>query len=186
MKTLSLYPVEAIDHLVLPSDFTGASLNTPVLELVNDFKHSPPAIIDANTPATGALEMMHHEHAKLKLVVDEKGELVGLIGLEQLSGQSMIRQVANGNSRHEIQVADLMRPRKQLKALAYQQLQESTIADVIAALKSSGEQYCLIIERDSHHIRGVISAQDIAERLHISLDINKAPTFLNIFDSLIS
>ncbi|WP_298721189.1 CBS domain-containing protein [uncultured Oceanisphaera sp.] len=186
MKTLPLYAVENTDHLVLPSDFDGADLNTPALELVNDFKHSAPDIIDADTPASDTLAMMQHEHSRLKLVVDSKGKLVGLIGLEQLSGQTIMRRVANGDLRHEILVSDLMRPREQLKALAYQQLQSCTIADVVATLQHSGESYCLIVERHSHQIRGVISAEDIAERLHIPLNINKAPTFLNIFDSLSS
>lgn len=186
MKTLPLYAVANTDHLVLPSDFNGADLNTPALELVNDFKHSAPAIIDADTSAADTLEMMQHEHSRLKLVVDNTGKLVGLIALEQLSGQAIMRRVANGDLRHEILVSDLMYPREQLKALAYQQLQTCTIANVIATLQHSGESYCLIVERHSHQIRGVISAEDIAERLHIPLNINKTPTFLNIFGSISS
>jgi DeoR family transcriptional regulator, catabolite repression regulator len=55
---------------------------------------------------------------------------------------------------------------------------------VLNTLQHNGEQHCLVIDTDSHHIRGVISASDIASRLHIPVHIEKAPTFLNIFDRM--
>lgn len=184
MKTLALFNVEAIDHLVQPEEFIGTSLKSPALSIVSDFKHSQPTIIDAHTSAAEAEDIMLREHVRLKLVVDQDNEMIGLIPLESLSGQSIMRHMAKGTNRTDISVADLMAPRSQLKALAYQQLQDCTIADVINTLQSNGEQYCLVIDRESHHIRGVISAQDIAKRLHMPVHINKAPTFLSIFDSL--
>lgn len=184
MKTLSLYTVDAADHLVHPRHFGHTHLHSPAMELVEDFSHSTPEVIDADTPAAHTQEIMLHEHSRFKLVVDNEGELVGLVEQEQLSGPAMLRRVANGDLRHEVTVSDLMRPREQLKALAYEQLQSCTIGDVITTLQHSGESYCLVVDRDHHQIRGVISARDLAERLHIDLDISKVPTFLNIFDSL--
>ncbi|PSJ46650.1 histidine kinase [Zobellella endophytica] len=183
MKTLPLYAVEATDHLVQPADFTGAYLDSPALSLLSDFKHSQPTMIDADTRAADALEMMQHDHTRLKLVVDDRDELLGLIQLEQLSHQAIIRQVAKGDARHDILVTDLMLPRDKIKSFSYQQLEHSTIADVIHTLQSSGEQYCLVIDRESHQIRSVISVQDIAQRLHMPLDIRKTPTLLNIVDT---
>ncbi|MEH8016421.1 CBS domain-containing protein [Rheinheimera muenzenbergensis] len=184
MKTLALYSVENIDHLVQPADFSGTTLQSPALSVVNDFKHSEPNMIDAGTAAREALQMMQREHSKLKLVVDSGGELVGLLPVEQLSEQAMMRHIAFGTSRDDIRVADLMRPRERIKALAYQQLQHCSISDVVNTLQSSGEQHCVVIDRENHQIRGVISAQDIARRLKMPLAIQQAPTFLHIFDSL--
>lgn len=184
MKTLALYSVENIDHLVQPADFSGTTLQSPALTVVTDFKHHEPNMIDANTGARDALQMMQHEHSKLKLVVDKNGELVGLLALEQLSEQAMMRHIAFGSSRDDICVADVMRPRERIKALAYQQLQHCSISDVVNTLQSSGEQHCVVIDRENHQIRGVISAQDIARRLKIPLQIQQTPTFLHIFDSL--
>ncbi|SEI07703.1 CBS domain-containing protein [Rheinheimera pacifica] len=184
MKTLALYSVEAIDHLVQPTDFDGMTLNSPALTVVTDFKHSQPNVVAASTTAREALDMMQQEQTKLKLVVDHDAELVGLLHLDQLSDQSIMRRIAFGDSRDDITVADLMRPRERIKALAYQQLQHCSIADVVNTLQSSGEQHCVVIDRESHQIRGVISAQDIARRLRMQLHIQQAPTFLHIFDSL--
>lgn len=184
MRTLPLYAVEAIDHLVQPADFDGIDLASPALSLLNDFKHSHPTIVDADTPAAEVLEMMSHDHTRLKLVVDTHDELVGLIHIDQLSAQEIMRRVEKGGSRNDILVSDLMLPRARIRALSYQQLEHCRIMDVIHTLQSSGEQHCLVIDRESHQIRGVIWAQDVAERLHITLNIQKAPTFLNIFDSM--
>ena len=184
MKTLALYAVEAIDHLVQPADFDGTTLNSPALAVVTDFKHSQPNMLSAAAKARDALTMMQQEHSRLKLVVDNSGELVGLLHLEQLSEQALMRHVAFGANRDDICVADVMRPRERIKALAYQQLQHCSIADVVNTLQSSGEQHCVVVDRQSHQIRGVISAQDIARRLKVQLNIAQAPTFLHIFDSL--
>ncbi len=184
MKTLALYSVENIDHLVQPADFDGTTLQSPALAVVTDFKHNEPNMIDGHTAARDALHMMQREHSKLKLVVDQQGELVGLLPVEQLSEQAMMRHIAFGASRDDIRVTDVMRPRERIKALAYQQLQHCSISDVVNTLQSSGEQHCVVIDRENHQIRGVISAQDIARRLKIPLHIQQAPTFLHIFDSL--
>ncbi|MDX3772580.1 CBS domain-containing protein [Chromatiaceae bacterium AAb-1] len=184
MKTLSLFAVEPIDHLVQPEEFAGPQLDSPAINIVTDFRHSQPTTINYAASAADALDTMQHENVRLKLVVDQDNEMIGLITLESLSDQSIMRHVANGTNRNDISVSDLMTPRSHLKALAYEQLQHCTIADIVNTLQSNGEQYCLVIDRESHHIRGVISAQDIAKRLHIPLQIHKAPTFLSIFDSL--
>jgi len=184
MKTLALYAVEAIDHLVQPADFEGATLSSPALSVVTDFKHSQPNMINASTSAADALEMMQQEQSKLKLVIDKEGELVGLLHIDQLSDQAIMRRIAFGQNRNDILVADVMRPRERIKALAYQQLKHCTIGDLVNTLQSSGEQHCVVIDRESHQIRGIISAQDIAKRLRMKLHIQQQPTFLHIFDNL--
>ena len=102
MKTLALYAVEAIDHLVQPADFDDTTLSSPALSVVTDFKHSLPNMISATSSASDALEMMQQEQSKLKLVVDNDGEMVGLLHLEQLSDQAIMRRVAFGDSRDDI------------------------------------------------------------------------------------
>jgi CBS domain containing-hemolysin-like protein len=184
MKTLALYPVEAIDHLVQPADFDGTTLSSPALSVVTDFKHSQPNMISATSTARDALEMMQQEKTKLKLVIDNYGELAGLLHIDQLSDQALMRRVASGSSRDDILVSDVMRPRERIKALAYQQLLHCSIGDVVNTLQSCGEQHCMVVDRASHQIRGVISSQDIARRLRIQLHIQQKPTFLHIFDSL--
>ncbi len=184
MKKLALFNLDAVDQLMQPTDFAETTLQSPALSVFTDFKQSQPTMIAGTTCAAQALTMMQQEHSQLKLVVDSHNVLIGLIHIEQLSEQAIMRQVIYGAKRHEITVSDLMRPRDKIKALAYQQLQNCTIADLVNTLQSSGEQYCVVVDRDRHHIRGLIHAQDLARRLRMPLAIRQQPTFLRIFDSL--
>ncbi|KKO44815.1 histidine kinase [Arsukibacterium ikkense] len=184
MKKLALFPVEPIDHLVQPGQFDQAKLTSPALQLVSDFKQSQPDMINDAVAASDVLALMQLERCKLKLVVDEHGELSGIIHLEQLSDQAIMRRVALGDNRQEIKVADLMQPRQRIKALAWQQLQHCTVADVLNTLQSTGEQHCVVVDRETHQIRGVISAQDIARRLQLPWHNRQAPTFLQLFDNI--
>lgn len=185
MRKLTVYTVDHIDHLVQPTEFSDTTLASPALQIFSDFRHSAPAILDAETKALEALDMMKHEHSTLKLVVDANREMVGLISTEQLSSQNIMQHVSKDVKASDLQVADLMRPRENILALSYQQIQYCTVGDVLNTLQHNGEQYCVVIDLDNHQIRGVISASEISGRLHLPpLEINKQPTFLNIFDRL--
>lgn len=185
MRTLTTYHIDQIDHLIQPNEFADMSLKSPALHILNDFKTNPPAILDADTKALDALEMMKHEHSALKLVVDAKQEMVGILSTAELSSQNIMQHVSKDVKAADLSVGDLMRPRDNLMALSYQQLQYCTVGDVLNTLQHCGEAYCAVIDIEQHQIRGVISAREIASRLHIPpVDITRQPNFLNIFDRL--
>jgi CBS domain containing-hemolysin-like protein len=77
-----------------------------------------------------------------------------------------------------------MRHRTSLRSIDITDLQGASVGDVIHTLQENGEQHCLVIDRKSHHIRGMISASDIARRLHLPVIIEQTPTFASIFGSL--
>jgi CBS domain containing-hemolysin-like protein len=186
MKHLTLYPLDANDHLVQPNECHSHELNTAAIHWLTDFQQHQPSLLEAGTLATEALMMLEREHSKLKLVVDANEELIGLVSPQQLSAQSIMRRVVMGEARDEITVRDLMLPRSRLKALAYQDLLHSTISDVLSNLQREGEAFCLVLDRDSHQIRGVLSSEVIAERLQLPLKVTPAPTFLQLFDSVLA
>ena len=185
MRKLNVYTVDHIDHLIQPTEFADTTLKSPALQIFNDFRHSAPAILDAETNALEALDMMTHEHCSFKLVVDAHKEMIGLISTEQLSSQNIMQHVSKDLKASELQVVDLMRHRDNMIALSYQQIQYCTVGDVLNTLQHNGESFCVVIDLENHQIRGVISARDIASRLHLPpLEIERQPTFLNIFDRL--
>ncbi len=182
MRKLNVYTVDHIDHLVQPSEFHDTTLTSPALQIFNDFKVAAPAIVDADTPALEASEMMKHEHATIKLVGDAKQELIGLISTAELSTQNIMQHVSKDVKAADLLVSDLMRRREDIIALSYQQLQHCSVGDVLNTLQHNGEPYCVVIDLDSHQIRGVISAREIATRLHVPAPvIEPNPTFLSIF-----
>ena len=107
------------------------------------------------------------EGVTAKLVVNKHRELVGLITEERLYERCiLVAQTAQGVARHELTVADMMRPRAVIPALDYETLKYATVSDLVNTLREAGEEYCLVLDRAQHHIRGLIAVADIAERLH--------------------
>lgn len=184
MKKLRMFSLDSIDHLLQPYEVDDVSLDSPALLVFTDFKKSQPLMIDANTGAAEAEHEMRKAHVKLKFVVDTSLEMVGIVSFRDLSSEAVIKAVADGVSRDDISVADLMRPRSKLRSLDVAELEEATVGDVIHTLQENGEQHCLVTDQIHHHIRGLISASDVARRLHLPVIIEQSPTFASIFDNL--
>jgi len=65
-------------------------------------------------------------------------------------------------------------------------VKKASISDVIDILQDNGEQHCLMIDREKHHIRGVFSASDISRKLHLPIDIQEKSSFYRVFASALS
>lgn len=184
MKKIHLMSLDNVEHLVQPEDFNEITTNSPALTIFTDFKQHLPLVIDADTPAMQADYLMKKAHVRLKLVVDENDELIGTISLQELNEQHIQILQNQGLDRDDINVRDLMIPRAQQKVVDYQQLVDATIGDVLDALQKNGTLHCLVVDRDQHQIRGIISASDIARRLHIPVEIATPTTFVDIFKAV--
>ncbi len=184
MKKINLMSLDNIEHLVQPEDFNEITSNSPAVTIFTDFKQHLPLVIDADTPAMQADYMMKKAHVRLKLVVDDKNEMIGTISLQELNEQHIQILQNQGIDRQAITVRDLMIPRSQQKVVSYQQLADASIGDVLDALQTNGSLHCLVVDTDQHQIRGIISASDIARRLHIPVEIAAPTTFVDIFKAV--
>ncbi len=181
MATLKLMDTDAINHLVQPEEFNDIDLDSSALTIFTDFKNYHPSIIEGSIPAVEAELLMRKSHLQLALVVDSASEFVGTIDIQKLNDQSLMPLITKGSARDEILVSDLMVPRHKVKALEFQTLEHSSIADIIAVLREEGEQQCLVVDFDKHQIRGLISTGDLSRRLHIPIEITRPATFSEIF-----
>lgn len=181
MKNITLYNADHTDHLIWPSDFQEVSASSTALSVFTDFRQHEPAIIDADTKALDAEQIMRRSHQRLKLVLNGQGEFVGILSLEDLSDHELIKKVANGHNRNELTVTDMMQRRDRLKVLDYHDLEVMTVAEVLDLLKQYGDEHCLVVEREQHEIRGIISAREIARLLNIPLSISRPPKFAEVY-----
>lgn len=184
MQNITLFPVDSVAHLVQPEEFDNLGLNSPAVEFFTDFKKHRPLTIEGSTLAVDVEMLMRKAHVRLKLVIDSNDEFIGIISTEELSEQNFMIRVANGEGRNEITVSDMMCPRHAILALDLEQLERSSIDDILTTLKRHGHQHCLVVDRRHNHIRGLISASDVARRLHMPIKIEKVPTFVDIFRSI--
>lgn len=180
-RILPLHAMTSADHLVSPEEYADVGLDSPALSLFTDFRRHEPFVIDGWTSAVEAERFMRQSHTRLRLVVDHQGEFIGTVTLDDLSERRLIQRVAAGESRYDIRVMDLMTHRHQLRAMAYRDLTQARVRDVIDTLSQRGERHCLVLDVHDHAIRGLIAASDVARRLHMDLRLDPAPTFARIF-----
>jgi len=176
--------VNNVAHMVQPEEFNELGMNSPAIEFFTDFKKHRPWTIEGSTLAVDVELLMRKAHVRMKLVVDANNEFIGVVSTEELSEQNFLIRIANGERRNDITVSDMMSPRHAILALDIEQLARSNISDIINTLNRHGHQHCLVVDRRHNHIRGLISASDVARRLHMPIRIEKVPTFVDIFKSI--
>lgn len=172
MKALNVYRLDPVDHLVQPQEFSDINEQSPALSLMTDYRVHQPHFVSAEASAVGVAKLMAMEGVDSKLVVDRKREFIGLLTADGLSEQYiLVAQTLRGVGRNELSASDMMLPRSSIPALDYEALNDATVGNLVDALKAAGEHYCLVLDRHRHHIRGLISVRDIADRLHRPVNI---------------
>ena len=185
MKNLSVFALAAEDHLVQPEEFNDVQSHTSALAILTDFRSHKAHMVSAHLEATEALEVMLAEDVKIKLVVDDSREFIGVISVDDLSAHNMmLKQMSRHLTREELLVSDLMHQRQNIRAIAVAEFQKASVGDVVSTLKKTHQEYLLVVDTDARHIRGIVSARDIARRLHCPVDIEKELTFVDIFSAV--
>lgn len=185
MKNLSVFALAANDHLVQPEEFEDIHSSTSALAILTDFRNHKPHMVDSHLEASEALEVMLAEDVKIKLVVDDRKEFVGVISVDDLSDHNLLlKQMELRVKRDELLVCDLMHSRASIRAISVDEFKRVTVADVVATLQKAHQEYLLVVDTDAHHIRGIVSARDISRRLHHPIHIEKELTFVDIFSAV--
>ncbi len=177
MKKLNVYSVDVIDHLVQPDEFDDITPESSALTILTDFKAHRPHVVEAHIPAAEAAERMLQESVTFKLVVDRHNEFIGVVSIDDLSGQSiLLTQITSGLARAEVLVSDLMHSRESIRAINYDEFKHSSVADIIYTMQRHGQEYYIVVDRDQHHIRGVVSSAEISRRLHSPVFVERRPS----------
>jgi CBS domain containing-hemolysin-like protein len=180
MNKLTFYKADTSDELAQPTQTDSITIHSPALLVFTDFKNVSPLVIESSVSASEAERLMQASHVRLKMVVDKRNHFLGVVSLDDLNNQEVIKRISQGFRREELTVSDFMRSRDMLMAFSYSELLNASIQDVIDALQASGQQHCLVVDREKHDIRGIISASDIARKLKLPIDIDKGSNFAKI------
>ena len=184
MNTIALIDAARVDQIASPendqADRGSLNLNSPALAVFTDFSVQEALVVEGETPILEAEAMMKHSHVRLKLVINRDQTFLGVLALEDIQEAELIKKVAEGYSRQELKVADLMRKRSELDMLDYDDLRRMTIGDLLTSLQDYQRQHCLVVDRDKGQIRGLVSASDIVRKLRIPRCIQKSPKFADL------
>jgi CBS-domain-containing membrane protein len=184
MKTLELFAVDDINTLAHPTQNQSLDTQSSALQFFTDFAKVQPLVIERNASAVEARQLMLKTHVRMKIVVDEDNNFIGIVSADDLIERHIVQKVAQGIKREEVPLCDFVRSKNQLQALAYSAIENATIGDVIRALQSSGQQHCLVVDQEKGLIRGVFSASDISRQLHLPIDIQQASSFYTVFRAI--
>lgn len=184
MKQLQFYEGLDVDRLIWPVSYNVLNVQSSAISVLDDFRQNQPTLISPDATAMDVELAMRREHVRLKVVVDEFERFLGIVTLEDLDHQEMLKRVAEGYHRSELKVRDFMHPRNSLRSFDYEELERASIQDVIEALQHSGQQLCLVVDHGRRAIRGVISARDIATRMGLPLDTQNRSSFVNVFQAI--
>lgn len=185
MNKLNLHSVSSVDELVYPDQTSGLSLDSSALKFFTDFQDNEPLVIDASVSAVDARQMMMSTHVRLKLVVNRENNFVGVITSQDLSEQNILRYtLADKSHLDDLVVADLMTRKRDLMALDLKEVEASSIADVVSLLKDNSQQHCLVVDDETHQIRGIFSASDISRKLRLPINIQEQSSFYRVFSAV--
>ncbi len=185
MKSLKFFPQHKNDHLIQPEEFYDLHPDSPAINLLSDFRQHKPHMIDSHLSASDALNMMLSEDVSLKIVVDVEKEFIGVLDRRYLTSENMLlKQLTLGLKPNELLVKDLMYPRVDMLAVDIDQLAQVKVGDLVSSLQRSHQEYLLVVDKGEHHIRGIVSAGEIARRLHQPIAIEKERTFADIFTAV--
>ena len=183
MKRLNLYPITEVDNLAWPEEMAGLTMASPALRFFTDFTKVKPLVIDSTLSAVEVKRLMQQTHVRLKFVLNDAGQFIGIVSLDDLIDRKIVQKVSEGNRRDDIALTELMTPKTDLKALDYQEVSKASILEVVRTLKDSGEQHCLVVDLNDHKIRGIFSASDISRKLHLPIDIQDKSSFYKVFST---
>jgi len=184
MRTLTLNSLAQVTSVKKPDIDTQVKLHTSALAVFTDFARHSPVLIDASASAVQVEELMHKAHVKLMLVVDQHEVFVGIISLADVGPDQIIREVASGKSRNEVAVADLMQSKSQLQALGLDDIRHATVAELLNTLREVSSQHILVLDEATQDICGLVSASDLARKLHIAVSPGTVPVFASLYHAV--
>lgn len=155
---------------ILPERVT---LNSPAIDVMTDLSRVAAATVDPNLPVDKAEERMKSARVRLLFVLSTRGDLLGLVTLNDLKGERPLRvQREMSVSHSEILVRDIMTPLERLEAITIEDVAQARVGDIIETLKRTGRQHALVLERTVHGpaIRGIFSARQIGRQLGMQID----------------
>jgi CBS domain containing-hemolysin-like protein len=164
----------SIRDIKRPSNVDVLSLQSPALAVLTDFTQQNPLMMEQNTSIDEAREIMKRTHTKLFLVIDVQESFRGVITLDDLVSEKVMKKMrASQLRRDELTVQSVMTPKNRLQAIDFKIFQQATVGDLLARMKKYGEQHMVVVDTSDDSIRGLVSAHGIARRMHSPVVINE-------------
>jgi CBS domain-containing protein len=145
------------------------TLASPALEVMTDLKRASPATIRPQAPLAGANQFMIARAVRLLIVVDEPGQVLGILSAADILGERAMRAATErGLRRDELTVADVMLPAEAAEVIALEDAAVARVGHVVETLRRAGRQHVLVVDAE-RKLRGIFSLSQVARQLGVPL-----------------
>jgi CBS domain containing-hemolysin-like protein len=166
-KELDSVFTSTIRDIQRPATMRPLSMHSPAMEVFIDFTKQQPLMLEQNTTIEVARQMMKSMQSTLFLVIDSHESFQGVISLDDMVSEQVTKLIAQSRLRwNELTVEQVMTPRSDLRAIDFEEVKLANIGDLVAAMRKFGERHLIVIDKQNRSLRGVISAHNIARRMH--------------------
>ena len=161
------------------------NLDSPAADVMTDLSYIPAVTVDTQSAVDAAEQRMIARGVRLLLVVDPEDRVLGLVTASDILGEKPMKVLrAQGGTRRDVLVRDIMTPRERLEVLTMTQVGTAAVGSVVATLRRSGRQHALVVEDSeggAEQVRGIFSVTQIARQLGIAIQTPEvARTFAEI------
>lgn len=147
-------------------------LTSSALKVLNSFTKKDPLRAHYSTTIVDALKQTNSCCSDFILVVDNEDKLLGITSSADLqSSKIMILAQRLNLHREEITLHDVMTPLSSLAGVSLQSISYASIGDALQTMEHQGMMF-LLVTSAKKEICGLISAREIAKKLHIPVNIN--------------
>lgn len=150
-----------------PAAMRPLNMHSPAMEVFTDFTRQQPLMVEQSSTIDQARELMMRTHTKLLLVIDSHEAFQGVLSPDCLMLARVMKLMAQSRLLwNELTVEQVMTPRSHLRAIDFTEFQLANVGDLVATMKSFGEEHVLVVETQRRSLRGIVSAHSIARRMH--------------------
>ncbi len=153
--------------------FGAYDISSPAVSLMVDFKKTNAITASSYMAVNDALELMRSNRIRALMVINSKGDFIGLISSMDLMGRKPMAYANEaGIPRSEVQVKDIMLSKARLMAIARSDVDKSTLEDIVQLFLTLKEQHLLVVEGlgDDQQISGMFSTSDLKRALDINIE----------------
>lgn len=175
------YPLEMSSigdtrYLLNPSCMQSPpDLYSSALLVMTDFLKAVPITVSQDTQVDQALAFMKNQQVRLLFAMDARQHLSGIITARDLTGSEVLSYMETSRmSRAEMTVKDLMLPIDQAQVLAFEEVEQARIGDLMKTLSRAGSAHLIVVDRGVagvERIRGIVSVSDISRVLHKNFEV---------------
>jgi CBS-domain-containing membrane protein len=149
--------------------------DSPAVAVMTDLAQSRLVTVRADASLDEAHELMIRAGVRMLMVIDDRGQIVGLITSRDLNGEKPIHFAsAERVTRDAIRVGDIMVRKEQMEVLQFRDVELARVGDIIQTLSESARQHAVVVEPnpggDELLLRGLFSITQIGRQLGIEIE----------------